>query len=114
LRFEYLAIDGNAPFFAIPWVTLRGIPAMRYQGNRVGVFEVEGRYNFSPKWAMLAFAGSGYVASDLPIIDTEQSIYSYGLGGRYRVFQAQNIWIGIDVARGPEDTYAYIQIGQTW
>jgi hypothetical protein len=114
LRLEYSTIDGRAPFFAIPWVSLRGIPALRYQGDRVLVGEIEGRYNFTPKWAMVAFAGSGSVASDVPVIDTEQSIYSYGLGGRYKIFEAQNVWVGIDIARGPEETYWYIQIGHPW
>jgi hypothetical protein len=114
LRLEYSTIDGRAPFFAIPWVSLRGIPALRYQGDRVLVGEIEGRYNFTPKWAMVAFAGSGSVASNVPVIDTEQSIYSYGLGGRYKIFEAQNVWVGIDIARGPEETYWYIQIGHAW
>ena len=113
-RLEYSAIDGNAPFFAIPWVTLRGIPAMRYQGDAVGVIEFEGRYNFSPKWALIGFAGSGWVSSQKPAIGTEQSIYAYGLGGRYQIFEAQNIWVGIDIARGPEDTNWYIQVGHAW
>jgi hypothetical protein len=114
LRLELSAIDGRAPFFAVPWVSLRGIPALRYQGDHVGVFEVEGRYNFTPRWALIGFAGTGKVNSDVPIFDTEQSIYSYGLGGRYQIFQAQNIWVGIDVARGPEDAYWYIQVGHAW
>jgi hypothetical protein len=63
---------------------------------------------------MVAFAGSGSVASNVPVIDTEQSIYSYGLGGRYKIFEAQNVWVGIDIARGPEETYWYIQIGHAW
>ena len=114
LRFEYSSIDGRAPFFAIPWVTLRGIPALRYQGDRVGVAEIEGRYNFTPKWALIGFAGKGAVSSKNQIIDTEQNIYSFGLGGRYRVFEAQNVWVGIDIARGPEDTNWYIQVGHAW
>ena len=114
LRLDFAGIDGNAPFFAIPWVSLRGIPAMRYQGDRVGVFEVEGRYNIAPRWALLGFAGLGSVSSKKPAIDTEQSIYSYGLGGRYQIFEAQNIWVGIDIARGPEDTNWYIQVGHAW
>ena len=63
---------------------------------------------------MIGFTGSGTVSSNLSIIDTDQDIYSYGLGARYRVFEAQNIWVGIDIARGPEDTNWYIQIGQAW
>ncbi len=114
LRLEYSIIDGKAPFFAVPWVTLRGIPAMRYQGERVAVAEIEARYHFHPKWAVIAFAGTGDVASDVPAIDTQQDIYSYGLGGRFKIFEAQNVWVGIDIARGPEDTNWYIQIGQSW
>ena len=114
LRLVGEKVSGDTPFFGYPFVSLRGIPAMRYQGDAVGVLEVEGRYNFSPKWALIGFAGTGSVSSDLPVIDTEQSIYSYGLGGRYQIFEAQNIWVGIDIARGPEDTNWYIQVGHAW
>jgi hypothetical protein len=114
LRLEYQATSGDAPFFAYPYVKLRGIPALRYQGDRTLVGEIEGRYNFTPKWAMIGFAGSGKVSSDLPIFDTEQSIYSYGLGARYKIFDIQNVWVGIDIARGPEETNWYIQVGQAW
>jgi hypothetical protein len=87
---------------------------MRYQGDRVAVGEIEARYNFTPKWAMIAFAGKGTVSSNNAIIDTEQNIYAYGLGGRYQIFEAQNVWVGIDIARGPEDTNWYIQVGHAW
>jgi hypothetical protein len=114
LRLEYSVINGSAPFFAIPWVTLRGIPALRYQGKRVGVFEVEGRYNLTPKWALIGFAGTGKVYSDIAVIDTDQSIYNYGIGGRYKIFDAQNVWVGIDIAKGPEEFNWYIQVGHAW
>jgi len=114
LRLEYSTINGRAPFFAIPWVSLRGIPALRYQGERVVVAEIEGRYNISPKLAVIGFAGAGSASSNFDFIDTEQNIDAYGLGGRYRIFEAQNIWLGIDIARGPEDTFWYIQVGHAW
>ena len=114
LRLEYSAISGTAPFFAIPFVKLRGIPALRYQGERVTVAEIEGRYNFSSKWAMVGFVGTGNASNDIPILDSDQDIYNYGLGGRYKIFDAQNIWVGIDIARGPEDSAWYIQVGQAW
>lgn len=114
LRLEYQATSGDAPFFAYPFVKLRGIPALRYQGDRTLVGEIEARYNFTPRWTMIGFAGSGKVSSDLPIFDTEQSIYNFGLGARYKIFDVQNVWIGIDIARGPEEFNWYIQIGQSW
>ncbi len=114
LRLEYSIVDGSAPFFSYPYVKLRGIPALRYQGESAAVAEIEGRYNFSSKWALIGFAGTGKVNSDIPIFDTEQSIYSYGLGGRYKIFDAQNVWVGIDIARGPEEFNWYIQVGHAW
>jgi hypothetical protein len=113
-RFEYSAIDGKAPFFAVPYVNLRGIPALRYQGERVAVAELEGRYTFSPKWALVGFVGTGEVSSDVPGFDTDQSIYNFGIGGRYKIFDAQNVWVGIDIAKGPEEYNWYIQVGQAW
>lgn len=53
-------------------------------------------------------------AFSVPIIDTDQKIRSYGLGGRYKIFDAQNIWVGIDIARGPEEANWYIQVGHAW
>lgn len=114
LRLDYQAISGDAPFFAIPYVKLRGIPALRYQGDRVLTGEIEARYNFTPRWSMIGFTGAGKVNSDDPIIDTEQGIYSYGLGVRYKIFDAQNVWVGLDIAKGTEDVNWYIQVGQAW
>jgi hypothetical protein len=114
VRFEYSAVDGQVPFFGVPWVSLRGIPAMRYQGDQVAVAEIEGRYNFSHKWAMVGFTGIGKVNSYIPIFDTQQDIYNFGLGGRYKIFDAQNVWVGVDIAKGPEDYAWYIQVGQAW
>jgi hypothetical protein len=113
-RLDYSTIDGRAPFFAIPYVNLRGIPALRFQGDNVTVAEIEGRFNITPKWALIGFAGTGAVSSDNPVIDTQQSINSYGLGGRYKIFDAQNIWVGLDVAKGPEEANWYIQVGHAW
>lgn len=114
VRLEYTAVSGDPPFFAYPYVSLRGIPALRYQGNRAAVAEIEGRYNFTPRWAMIGFAGTGKVGSDIPIFDTKQKIYSLGVGARYKIFEVQNVWVGIDIARGPEEYNWYVQVGQAW
>lgn len=36
-RLECSVVDGWPPFYAFPYVTLRGVPALRYQGKRVGM-----------------------------------------------------------------------------
>jgi hypothetical protein len=114
LRLDFSGVDGRAPFFAIPFVKLRGVPALRYQNKIAGAVEVEGRYLIRPRWEVSLFGGLGYTSDDYPIFDNTDSIYNFGVGGRYNIFQAHNVWVGIDIARGPEDWNWYIQVGHPW
>jgi hypothetical protein len=116
LRVEASALDGFAPLYAYPWVKLRGIPALRYQGKGAGEVEAELRWNFLPRWALLGFAGVGAVYRDSPLEDRlEDDLYAAGgIGARYFMFQDLGLWLGVDVARGSEDWYTYITVGQAW
>lgn len=114
LRLDVTATDGQPPFFSYPWVKLRGIPAMRFQDEMAGAIEVEARYQFAPKWEVLAFSGKGFTDGDLPFFNNPDNIYNIGFGGRYKVIEAQNVWMGLDVAKGPEDWNWYIQVGHAW
>jgi hypothetical protein len=114
LRLDVTGVNGRPPFFGYPWVKLRGIPAMRYQDQNAGAVEIEGRYRLAPKWEVLAFAGKGFTSGDGPLFDNPKSIYNFGVGGRFKVLEAQNVWLGLDAARGPEDWAWYIQVGHPW
>jgi hypothetical protein len=114
VRLEGASVFGEPPFFAVPWVTLRGIPAMRYQGDTVLVAEFEGRYYINEDWAASAFVGKGWASSDIVGIDEAGSIRSWGVGGRYRFLKDQNVWVGVDYAIGPEDKVYYVSVGQSW
>jgi hypothetical protein len=114
LRLQISGIDGDPPFFAYPYVKLRGIPALRYQDQAAGALEAETRYRFAPRWEGTLFAGLGYTSDDVPLFRNPGSIYNYGVGGRYLVFEAHKVWMGIDIARGPEEWNWYIQVGHPW
>lgn len=114
LRLEISGVDGNPPFFAVPWVSLRGVPAMRYQNKVAGSAEVELRYLFRPRWEVSVFGGLGFTSDDYPIYDNPDSIYNFGFGGRYNIYQEHNVWVGMDIARGPDDWNWYIQVGHPW
>jgi hypothetical protein len=114
LRLESSAVDGRPPFYAYPWITMRGIPALRYQGKGVGMVGMELRWNILSRWAMLCFAGGGKVYGNDDAFETQDTIVSGGVGGRYLFMPDEGLWLGLDVARGPEDTYAYIIVGQAW
>ena len=113
-RFEVGHAGGNTPFYAEPYVPLRGIAALRYQGETAGVVELEARYRFAKRWAALAFAGAGFVDSGQAVTDTGDDILAGGIGFRFQALRRQNVWLGIDVAQGPEETAWYVQVGHPW
>lgn len=113
-RFDATTVGGSPPFFAVPFVSIRGIPALRFQGDTAGVIEIEGRYSFASRWAAIAFAGQGYTDKSEPLFDTDNQIRAWGVGLRYKALEAQNVWVGLDLARGPEEDAWYIQVGHPW
>lgn len=114
LRGDLRGVTGDTPFFMVPFIDLRGIPAMRYQGEAVAVGETEVRWNFHPRISAVGFLGFGKAAdnwgdiSDVPTRDTQ------GLGIRYHAARKLGMYAGIDAAKGPEETYWYITMGSAW
>ena len=113
-RFDYRAAFNEPPFYALPFVNLRGVPAFRYQGKQLMVLETEERWDFSKRWSLVAFAGGGKGFENLQSFDQEDWAYSLGGGLRYFLARKFNIYSGIDVARGPEEWAFYIQFGHYW
>jgi len=114
LRADGEAVDGDVPFYGYPFVQLRGVPAMRYQDERVLSLEVEGRWRVYKRWSLIGFVGKGLTDGDIPRFDTEENIVTYGGGFRYLIARKFNMHVGVDVARGPEDTAFYLQMGHAW
>jgi hypothetical protein len=114
LRLDAAAVSGDPPFWGYPWITLRGVPAMRYQNELVGVVEVEGRWNVMRRWALVGFYGIGATEGDILVFDDESGVDAIGTGVRYLFLPDLDLWVGVDVAWGPEDTAGYIQVGHAW
>jgi len=113
LRADGSAVTDNPPFYEYPFIDMRGIPAMRYQGEETLLGELEARYDFNPRWSVLGFAGAGKAFSDRGNGDSD-TVVSKGLGFRYLIARRFGMRAGIDVAWGPEDTAFYIQMGSAW
>ena len=114
LRLEAETVSGEVPFFAYPFVGLRGIPAMRYQGEDVIVGEAEYLWGFTPRWTMVFFGGLGHTTAIRDQDGESRTVGAGGLGFRYRLARKQRLQAGIDIARGPEDTSFYITVGSAW
>ena len=113
-RFDYRIAFKSPPFYSLPFVTLRGVPAFRYQGKQLVVLETEERWDFSNRWSLTGFAGVGKGFEKLESFDQNDWAYSLGGGIRYFLANRFNLYSGIDVARGPEEWAFYIQFGHYW
>lgn len=114
VRADAKLIDKNAPFYVKPFIGLRGVPAMRYQGNNVFVAETQWRWAFYKNWSVLGFVGSGKAVKDTQDFGSAELIYNYGFGGRYTLKKLFGIRVGGDVAWSNEDFAWYISIGSSF
>ena len=113
-RLEYQQAGDNSPFYALPWIRLRGIPAFRNLGNYAVTSEIEPRFKIDERWSLVAFGGVGRAARDLDRLDDAEHAYSFGTGFRYLLARKLGLAAGIDVARGPEETVVYLIFGSAW
>jgi hypothetical protein len=112
-RADYDQSSKGAPFFVRPFIGLRGIPAMRYPGNKVASTEIESRWQFYGRWSVVAFGGIGIARLDEGFT-RDTTAGAGGVGFRYEIAQKFGLHVGIDVARGPEQTAVYLQVGNAW
>ncbi|WP_293646082.1 BamA/TamA family outer membrane protein [Thiolapillus sp.] len=113
LRGDTEGVDGDAPFYEYPFVDMRGIKVMRYQGKRTALGELELRWSFHPRWALVGFSGVGKTWAGNGKHDSD-ALYSKGLGFRYLIASKLGLQVGVDIAQGPEDAAFYIQVGSAW
>lgn len=114
LRLDAEMVDGDVPFFGYPYVNLRGIPALRYQGEEVITAEVEYLWGVTPRWTIAIFAGGGHTTSVDAFAAESETVAAGGLGFRYRIARKLGMQVGMDVARGPEETAYYLTVGSAW
>ena len=105
---------GEVPFYALPFVMLRGVPALRYQGQHAVVAESELRYPLDDRWGVVGFAGAGKAYGAAASFADAKTVVAGGLGVRYFIARKLGMHVGVDVARGPEETVYYLQVGSAW
>ncbi len=110
-RAEFQMAIGDPPFYAYPFLILRGVPAMRYQGKYTFLLETQQNVSITRRWMVDGFGGYGQTFN--------KKIEGYlawnaGVGFRYLIARALGLRMGIDVARGPETWAFYIVVGNAW
>jgi outer membrane protein assembly factor BamA len=114
VRADAAASFGDEPFYLRPYISLRGAPTLRYQGEEVAQIETELRWQFWKRFSLVGFVGGGAAWNHFERFDSTQTIVTGGAGFRYELARAYGLHVGLDVARGPDETAVYIQIGSAW
>ena len=114
----YLAVRGSAkdssegtPFYLRPYVALRGVQALQYQGEQAAELEAEVRWQLKPRYSVVGFAGTGEARSSLAASERSENLRAGGVGFRYLIARRYGMQMGIDVADGPDDTVLYVVFG---
>ncbi len=110
----------EAPFSAYPFVSLRGMPSMKVQGENVLSSELELCWKFTQRWEGIVFGGIGkafgsnqFGLGDESFNDATNN-YTKGLGFRYLLARKFGLKMGIDVASSKYDNALYITFGSAW
>jgi hypothetical protein len=111
---NYAWSSHGTPFFLRPYVLLRGVPAVRYQGDQMASIELEARWQFYGRWSIVAFGGAGTTRTARDLFSVAQSVGSGGIGFRYELARKFGLHAGIDVAHSPGTTAVYFQVGSAW
>lgn len=114
LRGDLQTSSGDIPFFAQPYVNLRGVQAARYQDKNAAVVEAELWWMFNPRWSVLGFGGSGRAWGRRVDFGDAENINAGGVGFRYLLARQLGLHAGLDVAWGPDGNAFYIQVGSPW
>jgi outer membrane protein assembly factor BamA len=114
VRADGAASFGDEPFYLRPYISLRGAPTLRYQGEEIAQIETELRWQFWKRFSLVGFVGGGAAWNHLEQFNGTQTIVTGGAGFRYELARAYGLHAGLDIARGPDDTAVYVQIGSGW
>ena len=105
---------GDVPFYLRPYVALRGVPAMRYQGDAAAQVEAELRWQFWQRFSLIGFAGAGRTWNNDSWGDRAQEVTAGGVGFRYEIARKYGLHMGIDVAWSQDGPAWYVQVGSAW
>jgi hypothetical protein len=111
---EWNMMSDEAPFYVLPYITMRGLPAAQYQGQQVLQFETEQRFDIVPRWSVVGFFGTGRTFSTSEYLEDKSWYCAGGVGFRYLIARLFRLRMGVDIARGPDQFAYYIVFGHYW
>ena len=106
--------SGETPLWDACRIGLRGFSATDYLGRSSSSAQVEARWQFHPKWGVVAFAGGGQYGRSFNDENEHELIPSYGIGLRYLVLKSQRINMRLDYGRSGGSDAIYLAVGEAF
>ena len=111
-RIDGQFIDGDAPFWDLSRMRLRGYSTGQFLDNVALTVQAEVRWNFYERWTASAFGGGGRIADAVNEIGSANNTSAGGAGFRFMLVEKQKLSIGIDVAYAEDAKVSvYFQVG---
>ena len=104
-------VGGDAPFYDLSYIRLRGFQSTRFLDDNAFTAQAEIRWNCYNRWHLLAFGGGGVAAGNLGDLTSASEKWAGGGGFRYMIDEKRKLSVGVDAAYGDDETQIYIQIG---
>ena len=114
IRGDYQWSSDGTPFFLRPYIKLRGVPAMRFQGKEMASAEAEVRWQFYERWSAVAAAGYGAARTRNDFFSRTKDVTSAAVGFRYELARKFGLHAGMDVGFSNDTTAIYLQVGNAW
>lgn len=108
------ARSGRAALWDACTIRLRGFSATDYLGKQSASTQLEARWQATPRWGAVAFAGVGWVGNALIEDDERDPIPSYGLGIRFMVLPAKRVNLRVDFARSDDSDAIHVSVGEAF
>jgi len=114
-RFDASFMFGDAPYYTLPFVQLRGVPSMQYQSDNTMVVETQWDFVVYKRWKLDVFTGLGKAFTGFNQFGAATLVYNYGIGFRYLMASAFGLDMGMDFAFSNNGEFAfYLIIGSAW
>ena len=86
LRLDMQSSYKDTPFYMRLFISLRGIPVLRYQGKAIWPAEGELRWDFTYRWSLVGFGGYGQAIPVNENLFEKQIEYKFNAGFRYSLY----------------------------
>jgi outer membrane protein assembly factor BamA len=114
LRASLSNVEGNAPFYLLSDLDMRGFPRGKYLDDTSASVNLEWRNKFRGRWGAVAFIEYGEIGSSFETLSDGQSVTSYGVGLRWQAIKSKQLNLGVDFAFSDDEDAIYLRIGESF